>query len=102
MIGRAEADGIGVAQRAVKRPSSGGARDHADLERESVPVRDLGERHYHLRNIFGCACWSEAAESRGPRVFDHSSRFFWTKCWKRLAPVYLVGMRRLETITTQC
>lgn len=48
MIGRAEADGIGVAQRAVKRPSSGGARDHADLERESVPVCDLGERRYHF------------------------------------------------------
>jgi len=102
MIGRAEADGIGVAQRAVKRRTSGDAREHADLERESVPGCDLGERRYHLRNIFGCACWSEAAECRGPRVFDHSSRFFWTKCWKRLAPVCLVGMRRFETITAQC
>ena len=70
LVGRAEADGVGLGQRAVERGAGGSAGEHADLKLAAgLMLRDgpLGDGR---GDGFGRAGRSEAAEADGLAVLD--------------------------------
>ena len=76
LVGRAEADGLGVGEGGIERPAGGCAGEDADLELAAERVFLFGAFGERARNGLGSASRREAAEADGFAVLNEGGGLF--------------------------